>query len=104
MTLDEELISKVTEIIRAVRLHGDSALINFTREFDGVELKSLKVPREEIEKSRANVSEEMLEIIREAARNVRAFHEKQKQVSISLLNWSQLSIRPSCSDGASSEL
>jgi histidinol dehydrogenase len=80
-TLDEELISKVTEIITAVRSRGDAALIKFTREFDGVELKSLKVPQEEIEKSRTNVSEEMLDIIREAVHNVRTFHEKQKQVS-----------------------
>lgn len=81
LILDEELISKVNQIISTVRSDGDAALIKFTREFDGVELKSVKVPREEIEKVKANVSEDMLSIIREAIFNVRSFHEKQKQNS-----------------------
>lgn len=80
-TLDEELVSKVTKIVGAVQAGGDSALIRFTKEFDGVEIKSVKVPTEEIDKAKTNVSEEMLAIIREAANNVRAFHERQIQNS-----------------------
>ncbi len=81
LVLDEELISKVSEIISTVRSGGDAALIRFTQRFDGVELKSVRVPKEEIEKAKAKVSEEILSIIREAVSNVRTFHEKQKQSS-----------------------
>ena len=80
-TLDEKLASRVAKIVEEVRAGGDSALIQFTKEFDGVELRSVKVPTEEIDRAKANVSEEMLAIIRQAASNVRAFHEKQIQNS-----------------------
>ncbi len=78
LTLDDELISKVSKIIREVRSGGDAAVIRFTREFDGVDLKSVKVQKEEIEKAKACISEKMLEIICEAIHNVKSFHEKQR--------------------------
>jgi histidinol dehydrogenase len=81
LILDGELISKVNQIVSTVRSDGDAALIKFTREFDGVELKSIKVSKEEIDKAKGSVSEDMLAIIQEAIYNVRAFHEKQKQNS-----------------------
>ncbi len=81
LTLDSQLIAKVTEIVNAVRLEGDTALIRFTKEFDGVLLTRVKIPKGEIEQARTNVSERILSIISEAADNVRKFHEKQRQNS-----------------------
>ncbi len=81
LTLDEELMSKVTAIVRAVRSEGDPALKRFTREFDGVELSRIKVSEDEIQKARDGASDRILEIISEAAENVRRFHEKQRENS-----------------------
>ncbi len=81
LTLDTDLMAKVTSIVNAVRSEGDAALLRFTQEFDGVRLSRIKVSAEEIEKARAGVSEKILEIISEAAANVRTFHERQKQNS-----------------------
>jgi histidinol dehydrogenase len=81
VALGGELISKVSQIISRVQSGGDAALIEFTNEFDGVELRTIKVPEKEIDKAKASVSEEVLAIIREAVCNVRAFHQKQRQNS-----------------------
>ncbi len=81
LILDNQLISKVMAIINAVRSDGDVALFKFTKEFDGVSLNQIKVPEEEIERARSKVGEEILDIISEAAANVRKFHEKQKRNS-----------------------
>jgi histidinol dehydrogenase len=81
LILDNQLISKVMAIINAVRSDGDVALFKFTKEFDGVSLNQIKVPEEEIERARSKVGEEILDIVSEAAANVRKFHEKQKRNS-----------------------
>lgn len=73
----------VREIVAAVRAKGDAALLEFTERFDGVKLEAsgLKVTAEEIQAAYGQVDEEFLAAIREAAANIRAFHEKQKQKS-----------------------
>jgi len=73
----------VREIVAAVRTKGDAALLEFTERFDGVKLEAsgLKVTEEEIQAAYGQVDEEFLAAIREAAANIRAFHEKQKQKS-----------------------
>ncbi len=81
LTFDEKLISKVSEIIRTVRVEGDPALKRFTKEFDGITLNQIRVPIEEIEKARAILSDDILSILREAVARVRKFHEMQKQTS-----------------------
>lgn len=81
LVLDDQIISKVTNIINTVRSNGDAALIRFTKEFDGVLLNRIKIPREEIDGAKASVGKEILNIISEAAANVRKFHAKQKRNS-----------------------
>ncbi len=67
----------VAEIIDTVRKNGDSAVLDYTKRFDKVSLESLEVTEEEIEEAFATVDPEFLEILREAADNIRAFHQKQ---------------------------
>ncbi|MFZ1082221.1 MAG: histidinol dehydrogenase [Candidatus Kryptoniota bacterium] len=81
LIFDNQLISKVSAIIDAVRSEGDAAVFRFTKEFDGVSLNQIKVPKEEIEGARSNAGKEILDIISEAAANVRRFHEKQRRHS-----------------------
>ena len=71
----------VSEIIADVRANGDSALFAYAKKFDKAELTSLEVTAEEIDEAFAAVEPEFLEILREAAKNIRAFHEKQVRQS-----------------------
>ena len=67
----------VSEIIANVRANGDAALIKYAARFDKAILTSLEVTAEEIDAAFAEVEPEFVEIIKEAAVNIRAFHEKQ---------------------------
>ena len=67
----------VKEIIANVKKGGDEALIAYTEKFDRVHLSTLAVTASEIEEAYKEVSLEMVGIIKEAAQNIRSFHEKQ---------------------------
>ncbi|MFB7817029.1 histidinol dehydrogenase [Paenibacillus chitinolyticus] len=71
----------VKSIIAAVRSEGDEALRRLSKEFDGVDLHELRVDEAEIEAAYDRVDAEFLKALRQAAANIRAFHEKQKRVS-----------------------
>lgn len=67
----------VAEIIADVIKNGDNALFAYAKKFDKTELTSLEVSEAEIEEAFASVEPEFLDILKEAAANIRAFHEKQ---------------------------
>ena len=67
----------VTAIIADVRARGDEALFEYTARFDKAQLTSLEVSAEEINEAFEAVDPEFLDILREAAANIRLFHEKQ---------------------------
>ena len=71
----------VTGIIADVRARGDRALLEYNEKFDKAKLDSLEVTAEEIDEAFAAVEPEFLEILKEAAKNIRAFHEKQVRQS-----------------------
>ena len=71
----------VSDIIDNVRANGDKALFEYSAKFDKAELKALEVTKEEIDEAFANVEPEFIEIIKEAAENIRAFHSRQKRNS-----------------------
>ena len=52
-------------------------MIEYTRRFDRVDLRSLEVSREEIDRAKEKVSPEFLEILEKAARNIREYHRMQ---------------------------
>jgi len=83
VALDDALVSEVTAIIREVRTRGDAALIDYTERFDGVQLQSseLRVPEDTLHRSAQGVDSFVLESLREAIQNVRAFHEHQREES-----------------------
>ncbi len=74
----------VREIIAKVRAEGDKALRELTGRFDGAALSAIEVTRDEIDAACAAVEPEFFDILREAAENIRAFHEKQKRTSFIL--------------------
>lgn len=67
----------VADIIANVRKNGDQALFEYAKKFDKVELNSVEVSEEEINEAFQNVPQEFIDIIKEAAENVRTFHSKQ---------------------------
>ncbi|PZE19301.1 histidinol dehydrogenase [Paenibacillus xerothermodurans] len=77
----EEQNRRVKSIIEHVRSEGDAALRSFAQEFDGVTVDQLRVSEAEIQAAYARVDESFLAAIREAADNIRRFHEKQKRTS-----------------------
>ena len=71
----------VTEILAQVAARGDEALREYTLRFDKADLTDLEVTEAEIDEAFAEVEPEFVEILRQAAANIRAFHEKQRRNS-----------------------
>lgn len=67
----------VAGIIRQVRDRGDEALYEYARKFDSAELSALEVSQEEIQEAFETVEGKFIDILREAAENIRAFHQRQ---------------------------
>ncbi len=67
----------VADIIYNVRKRGDAALFEYTEKFDRATLSSLAVTKEEIEEAISLVDPKFIDILQRAAKNIRAFHERQ---------------------------
>ena len=83
-TLDDAVHKTVKEIIHAIRVRGDEALLEYTNRFDGLNAGSvseLEVPKEKLQVALQNLPEEQREALMEAAERVRSYHEKQAQGS-----------------------
>ena len=74
----------VTAIIADVRQNGDAALYAYAAKFDKAQLSSLEGTAQEIDEAFAAVEPEFLDILKEAAANIRFFHEKQVRSSFVL--------------------
>ena len=74
----------VADIIAQVRKNGDSALYDYCRRFDHADLDSLEVSDAEFAQAMESVEESFLNILREAAENIRAYHIHQKRNSFVL--------------------
>ncbi len=75
--IDANVEGVVTAIIADVIDRGDAALLDYARKFDHAELAALEVTAAEFDEAFSAVEEQFLDILREAAANIRAFHEKQ---------------------------
>lgn len=67
----------VSAIIADVSKRKDDALFDYTKRFDGAELTQLQVTQEEIDAAVAAVEPRFLEILKNAAANIRQFHQHQ---------------------------
>ncbi len=79
--ISPEIMNTVSEVISNVRKNGDAALREYTEKFDKVSLDSFYLSEAEKEALIAKVPDELKSAIDEAAENIYAFHEKQKQNS-----------------------
>lgn len=63
VTLSNDIIKKTRDIVTSVEKSGDSALLKFTQEFEGVNLKTLRVTQEEIRSAFKKVTSSQLRSI-----------------------------------------
>ena len=73
-SLPQEAKDAVASVIADVRANGDRAVLAYTKKFDGVELKSLRVSEEEMKAAAKIVSAADKRAMREAIASVKAYH------------------------------
>lgn len=81
---DASINQRVLEIIDNVRRRGDAALIDYTRQFDGLDvaqMSDLILPRERLELALTRITAEQRAALETAARRVREYHQHQAQDS-----------------------
>src|SRR3972149_2656917 len=79
-TATEEVAVTVKEVVERVRREGDPAVLEYTEKFDRatLTLKDIRVSPEELKDAYNKVDPKKVDALKLAARNIRAFHEKQK--------------------------
>lgn len=68
---------KVRPIIDAIRAKGDSAIREFTKKFDGVDLSSIRVPRDEILEAKNRIDPQLLMSMERAKANLIRFQQEE---------------------------
>jgi len=76
-----EQLKTVRLVLEDVKTRGDIAVKEYSEKWDGVKLNDFSVSFEEMEHAKVNFDPELLEDLKEAAQNIRVFHEKQKRSS-----------------------
>ena len=73
----------VREIVENVKNRKDEAVFEYTKKFDGAEMDSgsIRVTESEIQEALSQVEPVLLTIMKRAMKNIRTYHEKQKQYS-----------------------
>lgn len=79
----KEYETVVTDIIKEVREKKDEAVFAYTKQLDKADIcaDTIKVTQEEWEEAYQQVDADLIEVIRKALKNIRAYHEKQKRYS-----------------------
>lgn len=80
----DEFAGSVNEILNNVRNNGDKALFEYTKKFDGADINpsNIMVTKEEIQEAYDSLeNSELVEVIRRSLKNIKEYHEKQKQYS-----------------------
>jgi len=72
-----EIRTLVENVIEQVKLHGDSALLNYAEQFDKVKLSKLYLNKAELEELASAVSEDQQEALQTAYVNIYKFHKAQ---------------------------
>lgn len=80
----DEFAGSVNEILNNVRNNGNKALFEYTKKFDGADINpsNIMVTKEEIQEAYNSLENpELVEVIRRSLKNIKEYHEKQKQYS-----------------------
>ncbi len=69
----------VAGILQDVRENGDAAVLAYGKKFDGADIDTLEVTAAEWDAAVAEIPAEFMDILKEAAENITAFHVNQKR-------------------------
>lgn len=75
------LQQRVKAIMDAVKQDGDKAVVQFSRQFDGVAPDILELSQDEVQAAIAQVPDALKQAIELAAGNIRRFHAQQQQTA-----------------------
>jgi len=78
---DDKVFDTVNEILRAVRRNGDSALLEYSRRFDELDVASvadLEIPMERLQMACERIDQRELEALKQAADRIRSYAQHQK--------------------------
>jgi histidinol dehydrogenase len=78
----KDLTATVSAVLARIKSEGDTAVLDYERQFDKVELKSLTVADEEFAAAEALVSAELKAALQLAHDNIARFHEAQRYSGI----------------------
>lgn len=75
--------ASVAAILKRVKAEKDKAVFAYTKQFDGADIhaQNIVVTEEEIQEAYGQVEESLIGIIRRALKNIKEYHEKQRQYS-----------------------
>ena len=76
-----EALSTATAIVADVRQRGDVALRELTERFDGVRVEDFRVSEDALAEAASRMDADVARALRQAAEQIRDFHERQKQQS-----------------------
>lgn len=73
----------VNAIVEQVKKNRDEAVFSYTRQFDkaAIDAGNVRVTEEEMKEAMREVEPELLEVMEKSIKNIRRFHEKQRQNS-----------------------
>ena len=74
----------VRPILEAVKKRGDAAVLEYARQFDGLERKSVRVPQAELDAAAKGLSKEFVQAVKTASTNIRAYAKLQLPVAKSV--------------------
>lgn len=73
----------VQEIVDTVKKDRDKAVFHYTKQFDKADIsaENIRVTEQEMEDARKQIDPELLAVMKKSMKNIREFHEKQRQYS-----------------------
>ena len=74
---DPDLLIRVRDIMQVVKTGGDSAVLEYTKAFDGVTLETLRVPQDALEAAWNALPQDQKDAINQARKNIKKFHVAQ---------------------------
>jgi histidinol dehydrogenase len=85
----EQIIKSVRSIVKEVRLRGDTAVLKYARRYDGLKGR-LPITPGELKSQASKCPKTLKTALRRAIRNVRDYHQKQKEKSWKLRSGDQV--------------
>lgn len=80
-TSSRDVSDVVSAILSDVKERKDEALREYTLKFDGAQIDSIEVPKEEIENAAKSMDKAFMDVLKKAAENIRNYHSRQKRES-----------------------